>query len=200
MNMPNKQIPNLDNKLRGLRDAMGEMLQGFRELHGPIRESQEKMPEASRQLRRINDETEAATVRVLDVAEAICSRDTTLIERLQAVMDEVQKGAMAEVVEKIASCRDLADQNQNDTFAIMEALQFQDITSQQLAQTMDLLQDIEARMNILLEMMGGKADPQGPPGTVRKDNTVDDPQAKCAVGHGGQADVDSLISSLQAKS
>jgi chemotaxis regulatin CheY-phosphate phosphatase CheZ len=197
--MGTQKLPNFESELRGLREAVGEMLMRFRELHNPIKESQEKMPQASRQLSKINDQTEAATTRMLDVAEAITDRDTVMLKQLNSAKEAAEKNGALDLVEKIISCQNLAEQNQNDAFAIMEALQFQDITSQQLVHTMDLLQDIETRMDILLETMDGKTEAKEKlqkRGTRKK---AYDPNAKFAIGQSGQANVDSLISSLKSK-
>jgi len=196
-----KSLPNFEKELRGLREAVGEMLNRFRELHSPIRESQEKMPEASRQLRKVTDQTEAAATRVLDVAETLNDRDMTMIQCLNEAKAQAEKNGITVLVKKIDECRDLAEQNQNDTFAIMEALQFQDITAQQLAHTMDLLHDIETRMDILTAMMDGDAKAKDRLHEAENDKEVKayDPHAEFSVGKSGQADVDSLISSLKSR-
>jgi chemotaxis regulatin CheY-phosphate phosphatase CheZ len=195
-----KQLPNFEKELRGMREAVGEMLSRFRDLHSPIRESQARMPEASKQLRKVNDQTEAAASRVLDVAEALSDRDTVLINKLCDAAKIAETNACTELAGRITDCRELAELNQNDSFAIMEALQFQDITSQQLAHTMDLLHDIEVRMDVLMAMMDG--DGEASQRLVNSDagNTQKsyDPNAEFAVGKSGQADVDSLISSLKS--
>jgi chemotaxis regulatin CheY-phosphate phosphatase CheZ len=195
-----KQLPNFEKELRGMREAVGEMLSRFRDLHSPIRESQAKMPEASKQLRKVNDQTEAAASRVLDVAEALSDRDTVLIDKLGDAAKIAEANACTELVGCIDNCRTLAELNQNDSFAIMEALQFQDITSQQLAHTMDLLHDIEVRMDVLMAMMDGDGEARqrladSDAGSTQKSY---DPNAEFAVGKSGQADVDSLISSLKS--
>ena len=197
--MGTQKLPNFESELRGLREAVGEMLMRFKELHNPIKESQEKMPQASQQLRKINNQTEAATIRMLDVAEAITDRDTVMLKQLNSAKEEAEKNGAPDLVEKIISCQNLAEQNQNDAFAIMESLQFQDITSQQLIHTMDLLQDIETRMDILLEAMDGKTEAKEKlqkKGTRKK---TYDPKAEFAVGGSGQAHIDSLISRLKSK-
>ncbi len=197
--MTTKKLPNFEKELRGLREAVGEMLQRFRDLHSPIRESQEQMPEASKQLRKINDQTEAAATRVLDVAELLCERDTTLIKQLTETTAEAEKAGLAEFVKQLNNSKELAEQNQNDSFAIMEALQFQDITSQQLAHTLDLLDDIETRMDILLAMMDGDDQAKNKLKDGDPKEKAYDPNAEYSVGQSGQADVDSLISSIKTQ-
>ncbi len=197
--MGNQKLPNFESELRSLREAVGEMLMRFGELHNPIKESQEKMPQASRQLSKINNQTEAAATRMLDVAEAITERDAAMLNQLNSAKEAAEKNGALDLVEKIISCQNLAEQNQNDAFSIMEALQFQDITSQQLIHTMDLLQDIETRMDILLEVMDGKTEAKE---KLQKKGTREktyDPNAEFTVGQSGQASVDSLISRLKSK-
>jgi len=191
----------LKKELGSLREAVGNMLSQFREMHSPIRESQERVPLASKQLRKITAETEAATNRVLDVAEGITTREAALIAELVAL----QAGAAPwgeEIANKIISCRNLAEQNHNDAFSIMEALQFQDITAQQMNHTMDLLEDIENRLNALLSVLGGGKPPVPANGKEQsKTKVAYDPNAKFDLNQAGhQDDIDSLINAYRSKS
>jgi chemotaxis regulatin CheY-phosphate phosphatase CheZ len=197
----NKQLAvALRDELRGLRQSINSMLVQFQRLHSPIRESQEKMPVASQQLQKITAETEAATNRVLDMAEAITGRESTLITKLSALHDQAVRLGAAALDEEISACRALSEQNRNDTFAIMEALQFQDITSQQINHTMDLLQDIESRLGSLLEVVEVDQELSPPPDKPEvKKQTAYDPNAQFTLDQTGQKDVDSVINSFRAK-
>ncbi len=198
MDTDKKRTLNFEGELHGLREAVTEMLARFRQLQSPIRESQEKMPMASSRLRKINDETEAAATRVLDVAEAITDREKSLLDQLKMVKEEAEKSGLHSLAEKITVCQGLAEQNHDEIFAIIEALQFQDITSQQMSSTVDLLLDIGSRMDVLLEMMEGKRqsvvdDKQ------KKRKAAYDANAEFSTGKTGQEDIDSLIDTIKRK-
>jgi chemotaxis regulatin CheY-phosphate phosphatase CheZ len=45
----------------------------------------------------------------------------------------------------------------NDAYAVMDALQFQDITSQQMDHAASLLEEIEAKLKNILQTMGADA-------------------------------------------
>lgn len=190
----------LHNELQGLREAINNMLLQFNKLHSPIRESQEKMPLASQQLQKITTQTEAATNRVLDTVEAITTRESALIAQLDALHENAGRLGVASLAPEIASCRQLAEQNHNDTFAIMEALQFQDITTQQINRTMDLLQDIGSRLGSLLSVMDvdQPLEPSKSPQEQSRDGAYN-PDAQFKLDQTGQKDVDSLINSIRSK-
>jgi len=198
MDTDKKRKVNFQQELHGLREAVTEMLARFHQIQSPIRESQEKMPVASKRLRKINDQTEAAATRVLDVAEAITDREKSLLDQLKMVKEEAEKSGLHSLAEKITVCQDLAEQNHDEIFAIIEAIQFQDITSQQMSSTVDLLLDIESRMDVLLEMMDGKKrsvanDKQ------EKQKVAYDPNAEFSTAKTGQEDIDSLVDTIKRK-
>jgi chemotaxis regulatin CheY-phosphate phosphatase CheZ len=126
----------------------------------------EKIQRTSEKLREVTSTTESATTDILDALD----RAQTLVDDLDAADDEGDR-------DRSRSTRDLL---REEIFAIMNSLQFQDITNQQLAYAASVLTDMEDRLVALAKLFdpsaalahaaGGAPDPRtfDPNATVRK--------------------------------
>ncbi len=85
-------------------------------------------------LREVTSATEDAAINIMDA----CDRATTLVDELDSI-DANETADRAKAAELRGSLRD-------ELFLMMGALQFQDITSQQLAHASSVLDEMEARM------------------------------------------------------
>lgn len=85
-------------------------------------------------LREVTSATEDAAINIMDA----CDRATTLVDELDAI-DSGESPDRAKGAELRGSLRD-------ELFLMMGALQFQDITSQQLAHASSVLDEMEQRM------------------------------------------------------
>lgn len=90
------------------------------------------------QLQKVTSTTEEATNKIMDVAEHLDDEQMTILDLLEKLKesDEGKKATIDEIVEKI-------HQNQDAAFTIIDFLQFQDITAQQIAGAYSLLSDTE---------------------------------------------------------
>ncbi len=180
----------LQQEITDLTTTVCRLIENFHKLRTPLAESHEKVPQATTQLDKIAQQTEAATHRMLDTVEAITQRD----ERIIAGLAELEADH-ADRPATIARLRDLAAANQNDTFAIMDALQFQDITSQQMNHAAAMLEDIPDRLNAILSMVTGtsvgRASETEDP--VRRERAYD-PHADMFDRKTEQADIDTIFS------
>jgi chemotaxis protein CheZ len=145
--------------------------------------SSQYLPEASSQLFAIVDATEKATNDIFEAVE--------LIEELASTMESKQAEQIVEAVTRV-----------------YEACSFQDITGQRISKVVNALQDIEARVDALLQAFGGETDAAAvkgetaaeetaasEPGALPDANLMNGPQLSEAAN--SQDDIDALLASLK---
>ncbi|MBN1211747.1 MAG: protein phosphatase CheZ [candidate division Zixibacteria bacterium] len=190
---------NLQQKLQTeiveLTKSINEIISNFKQLKNPIQESQVKVPMATNQLDKISEQTEAATNHMLDLIENISIREEEVIKGLTAI-----KKLMPKDNEKINNLLDgvieKTNINVNDAFTIMNALQFQDITSQQMNHAASLLEEIETKLTQICTVFG--IDPETSEEEPRdKKERVYDPHADLYEKKTEQKDVDSMFDQVK---
>ena len=92
-----------------LTTSIAGLVASFKKLKRPLTESHEKVPQATDQLDKISEQTEAATNQMLDRIEQITQREDELIKYTQQVKDKVQAGETAEVIPMIDTIADMAN-------------------------------------------------------------------------------------------
>ncbi len=92
------------------------------------------------QLKKITTTTEEATNKILDVAEKLDSEQLIIIEKLDQIKTIVEREEVNAIIEEIKT---KIYQNQDSAFTIIDYLQFQDITAQQISGAYALLSDTE---------------------------------------------------------
>ncbi len=90
------------------------------------------------QLQKVTSTTEEATNKIMDVAERLDDEQMTILDLIEKLKsnDKDKETIINEIIEKI-------HQNQDAAFTIIDFLQFQDITAQQIAGAYSLLSDTE---------------------------------------------------------
>lgn len=177
-----KEITNLTQSVNGLVDNLHRM-------KSPLVESHEKVPMATNQLDKISQQTEAATSRMLDVIEQITQREQQIITGLQHIAEATTGQPIAG---KVAELSELATTNMNDAYAVMDALQFQDITAQQMDHAATLLEEIETKLKNILQTIGADDNPQGQKEGAKKVRSYD-PHADLFARKTEQSVIDSLF-------
>ncbi len=109
------------------------------------------------QLQKVTSTTEEATNKIMDVAEHLDDEQMTILDLLDKLKEdnESKNSIIDEITEKI-------HQNQDAAFTIIDFLQFQDITAQQIAGAYSLLSDTEKTLLYvagLLNEFEDEADP-----------------------------------------
>ncbi len=148
----------MHDELRELASTLSDIVRGIRVAQEPIIESQKKVPQATEQLEKITRQTEDATHRVLDMVESITSRES----EIESLLKDLRRSLPATyfrnnskakaLIERIRECASL---NQTAAYDIMDALQFQDITSQQIDHAITLLEQVQGRLQeVLMELAG----------------------------------------------
>ncbi len=177
----------IKNEVVLLASSLKEIVDKFNKLQHPIAESHVKVPQATQQLDKISDQTEAATQKMLDTIEAITEREQDVLEGLKEIVgsdiNETIKSVVSQLTVKVEA-------NVNDAYSIMDALQFQDITSQQMDHAASLLEDIEGKLSDIIVVMDGKDEVIKP---VQKRERAFDPHADVFEKKTNQEEIDSLF-------
>jgi len=146
----------LQREVSELSTSITTLLDGFKKLRNPLVESREKVPQATSQLDKISAQTEAAAHQMLDMIEKIIEREEDVVSSLGQFKEYAQSGKTDKIVSEVDGVIEKANINLNDAFMIMDALQFQDITSQQMDHAATLLEEVEGKLHGILSDLGAK--------------------------------------------
>ncbi len=140
----------IQEEIAELAASVSQIVTKFKELQNPLKESSEKVPIATEQLDKISEQTEAATHQMLDRVEKIVQQ----VEDSKKDLDEIKvctkDGRTGDISALADDLIEKADITCNDAYTIIDALQFQDITSQQMNHAASLLEDIEIRLQSIM--------------------------------------------------
>lgn len=194
-----KVTEQIRSELKELTSSINSMMDAFRKIRQPIQESSAKLPTTTSQLEKVTEQTEQATHRVLDMIEAITNRELDIGEGIKKVKELIPQEALNSVsglqprLDEISSN---VEANLNDSYNIMDALQFQDITTQQIDHAISLLDEVEIKLHSMLVAVGIKDD-----SLLKKVNNkrrAFDPNANfSAYSPTQQKEIDKLISDLK---
>ncbi len=191
------EVINLQDKIKAeLLDISGtinKIVDSYKSLHSPLVESQENVPKATQQLDKISEQTAAATHRMLDTAELITPREDEVIAGLNKIKEIVQNNETTGVIELCDALAQKASDNNNDAFVIMDALQFQDITSQQIDHAVVLLEELEVKLSKILSALNSEGEETPAPKMPSKKQRAYDPHADLFDKKTNQNDIDSLF-------
>ncbi len=191
--MPNNKTleTRIKSEVVDLANALSGLTASFNKLRPPLVESHEQVPQATDQLDKINEQTEQAAQRLLDVVESITQREEAVIAdlvKMQELASSIQNSEMLKLVESASAQAKL---NLDDAFNMLEALQFQDITSQQMDHAASLLEDIEGKLNGILIIVGHT--PNDADYKKNKRKRAFDPHADMNEKKTNQGDIDSIF-------
>jgi chemotaxis regulatin CheY-phosphate phosphatase CheZ len=184
----------IQQEIAELTNSISGLVEGFKKLQRPLVESHEKVPQATNQLDKISAQTEEATHRMLDTVEKITQREDDVIKGIEEIRGKAAQGDIAQVEQLAAEISEKANQNLNDAFSIMDSLQFQDITAQQMDHAASLLEDIEEKLNNILNTIGAKGDEGVEVTALERKVRAYDPHADFVDRKANQADIDTLFS------
>ena len=189
----------IHEEIKDLTSSIDEMVESFKGLQKPIEESRKQVPEATVQLERINSQTEEATHRVLDMVEQITNDAGDLLQDLSILRKSLpatyfkNRSKVRDAFERI---KKTATSNQEKAFAIMDALQFQDITSQQIEHTAHLLEEVETKLHSIKGCFSGEEIEEDEHVIIHKERTFD-PNARYEDSSENQQVVDDLLDSVR---
>ncbi len=189
----------IQEELQELTLSVCGLIENFHRLKNPLVESRDKVPQATDQLDKITEQTEAAAHRMLDMIEQITQREEQVIAGLGQISQLAATGDHAPISGLAKDLSGKANTTLNDAFTIMNTLQFQDITSQQMDHAAALLEDIETKLHTILQIIGGEefrgtmAQPR-----AHKERAYD-PHAEMKDNHAKQSDIDNLFQATRKK-
>lgn len=181
----------IQKEVEELTLSINSIVETFRSMKSPLVESHAQVPRATVQLDKIADQTEEATHRMLDKIEEVTQRETKIINCLKALPAKAS-GKLSVNEAPLGPIIEMAQVNLDDVFLVMDALQFQDITSQQIQHAAALLEDIEVKLRSIVSIVTGeKSDDNANPGNGKK--RVYDPHAEFQDKRTDQNDIDDIF-------
>ncbi len=148
----------------------------------------EKLASTHEKIREVSSATEDAAINIMDA----CDRATQMVDELDTI-DATPEPDRARAGEVRSTLRD-------ELFLMMGALQFQDITSQQLAHASAVLIEMETRLIDIAKLFDGKGDflEQLPkPEDSAPDSKTYDPNATVRDSESRQALADEIFTSIR---
>ena len=185
----------IQNEIQELAESIRDVVDKFRELKNPLAESSEKVPIATEQLDKVSEQTEAATHRMLDTVEKITQREDEVIQGLNRIKELTADLGVADLGTIVDNLTQKATTTVNDAYSIMDALQFQDITSQQMSHAATLLDEVQDKLDQIVVVLHDKdMDPPESP-RQRKVKRVRsfDPNADMFDKKTDQTEIDDMI-------
>lgn len=192
MAISEKLYHKMQSEVVALASSINEVVEKFRQLQNPLAESRDSVPKATEQLDKISEQTEAATHQMLDKVEGISQREEEVIQGLRKIKADIANGSVAGIGSALDVLIEKAQTSCDDAFLIMDALQFQDITAQQMNHAAALLEEIEARLQSIVGVIQGSQETDDTERQGKK--RIYDPHAEFADTKTTQADIDSLFS------
>jgi len=105
------------------------------------------------QLQKVTSTTEEATNKILDVAEKLDEDQMKIIAILEDIEARISASSDEDLTAKFEEVKSKVYQNQESAFLIIDFLQFQDITAQQIAGAYSLLSDTEKTLLFVSDML-----------------------------------------------
>ena len=192
MNKNENEQLSFETEIQDLTEKISLIIDTYKKVSDPLITTTEKVPEATEQLDKISKQTEDATQLMLDTIEKVTQRQEEIIADLQNIARLTSDNA--ELCALTASATEKVTANTNDTYSIMDALQFQDITSQQLNHSIALLDELRENLYRMLSLLHGENLPKSiKEYTPISKNKAYDPHADYSAKRAEQSDVDSIF-------
>jgi len=150
-----KWLDTINKNIDALSTNLADMFESLHIIAQPIKETTENMPLATDHLSNITKQTELATNQILDKLDAMTERDNEAIEIISSELEKLGDSKNEETLkETMRKLENAFSSDLNDSYEIMESLQFQDITSQRIGFITSLLDGVEHKLNALLHALG----------------------------------------------
>ena len=181
-----------------LTSSIDEIVSKFRELNNPLNESKERVPIATEQLDKISKQTEIATNQMLDKVEMIVQGEDEAITGLDQIKGLVTASKFEEINPLVEKLIKGATVSRDNAYTIMDALQFQDITAQQMNHAASLLEEIQTRLaSITSVLKGDSVQSSADSSSLEKRKRVFDPHADLFEKKTEQSAIDDLFAQKQ---
>jgi len=187
-------------ELKELTTSISAMMEAFRKIRQPIQESSVKVPTTAHHLEKVTEQTERATHKVLDMIEDITNRESQIsgwVEQIKKMIPDEVLSSNTQIDTLLTDIKVNAEGTLNDSYNIMDALQFQDITTQQIDHAISLLDDVEDKLVSMLQTVGVKSVDQPDKKSVRKVKAFDPNAGFSADNPTQQQEIDRIISKME---
>jgi chemotaxis regulatin CheY-phosphate phosphatase CheZ len=187
-------------ELKELTTSISAMMEAFRKIRQPIQESSVKVPTTAHHLEKVTEQTERATHKVLDMIEDITNRESQIsgwVEQIKKMIPDEVLSSNTQIDTLLTDIKVNAEGTLNDSYNIMDALQFQDITTQQIDHAISLLDDVEDKLVSMLQTVGVKSADQPDKKSARKVKAFDPNAGFSADNPTQQQEIDRIISKME---
>jgi len=121
-------------------------------IHDDLHQSADMIPTATEKLDKVTSATEIAATEVMDIVDNVINRLNTMSISVDEVNKILEKSFDAKTIkQKTTTIQSEIDNSQEDLFLIMNALQFQDITTQQINTIASTIDTVHKRLEELLK-------------------------------------------------
>ena len=127
-----------------------EVIPLFDTIQDSLKQSSSLIPKASEKLGKVSSATEMAATEVMDIVDNVIERLNKMTENLAAIEEKIGEESAEMVKDKTTAIREEIDGSQDDLFSIMNALQFQDITTQQINGISETIENVHYKIAELL--------------------------------------------------
>ncbi|MFC1552889.1 protein phosphatase CheZ [Candidatus Latescibacterota bacterium] len=127
-----------------------EVIPLFDTIQDNLKQSSSLIPKASEKLGKVTSATEMAATEVMDIVDNVIERLNKMSESIAVIEENISEESAETVKEKTALIREEIDGSQDDLFSIMNALQFQDITTQQINGISETIENVHIKIAELL--------------------------------------------------
>jgi len=178
-------LADLPEILARANDQILKVLSRLRETRSALQSPAfEKLHSTHEKIREVTSATEDAAINIMDA----CDRANGLVDELD-VIDQAEAPDREKAVTLRASLRD-------ELFLMMGALQFQDITSQQLSHASSVLVEMEARLAEIAKLFDANLS-AAPSVSTSSVELAYDPNATVKNAEGRQALADEIFTSIK---
>ncbi len=194
MSGPQEFPGKIEEVIKGLAESINNMAERIKGLQNPLSESQENVPKATKQLDKIAKQTEAVTHHMLDTIEQLTQREQDVMNGLKQIKIMAADGNCEKVQLMADGLIEKTNRSSNDAFSIMNALQFQDITSQQMNHAAAMLEEVETKLLQIISVMHGDIEADSVNWSTQIENDrVFDPHADMVGRKTPLEDIDSIF-------
>lgn len=129
-----------------------EVIPLFNIIHENLHQSTSMIPTATEKLDKVTSATEMAATEVMDIVDNVINRLNTMNSAIDE-LDTIAAGPITTegITQKTSLIRDEVNGCQDDLFMIMNALQFQDITTQQINSINSTIETVQTKLGELLK-------------------------------------------------
>jgi chemotaxis regulatin CheY-phosphate phosphatase CheZ len=149
----------IKEELRGLTSSITGAVQSLRKMQEPIAESGKRVPEATMQLEKITEPTEEAAHQMIDKVESISRVSEEVVQEianLRKALPSTYFKNRSKIRDTVNRIEEKAQRNLDDVFAIVNALQSQAVTAQNVQYALSMMEKTEQRLYNLQAICDGK--------------------------------------------